>query len=1040
MSAPDDHVATALQDDGASAFDDTFLDQLRAFLDRVREDGIAIEPDQYSHILRLLADGPSGQNQASLSERMARRIVPILAGTPEQQRICHAHFRSVFSGEEPPGLSPTSSNRATKNRGRELERKVSLSPTFLKGVAVVAGAMFLALAVILSGSFSFNFGGKDEEIASSGKQPPISVRDIPDWVQEYPIEELELPKQLPWNRTWRWYYTEYDWKKWLALLAPWTLYAAAIALLIHLTLAHLRRENLKENLKTRLLRFAGDSPRFGNRDVISTLQPLRTLPRSYVRRLDPVATAKATAEAGGLLVLRYVDEPVPTDFVALIDRRGPRDHLASYSEAVVTAMRSAGLFVEQFDFYRDPRACRSQRTGEIIGLKAAVAAHPDAVFIIFLAEEELVNPGTGQAREWLAEMDRVDKRFLVLPQTDFQDGDGAFAGMKGFGVLEAAPSGLRRLTRRLIGIDKKKAAYQQDEGTSSALDRFVERISHRAERWSQTSALSEKEIDQTLEELQDAIGADGFAWVAATAVYPELHWPMTVHLKRILADSDGAPSLDGTLIRITRLPWFRRGWMPDWLRSALVRHLNRTRRRHIHDWLLSALGLGPDRPRAVDQMSIASLRHKKSETPPRSDDRILLDYLLPRLNLRDDVFSLPDGWARRFARKPIMRLTIVAMIGAGLTGMGSLIALSLLDINECDLWGSVHHDPLRVGPGFKAETIRRSGNLDVVLEACAKAVIQHPDNLRLQYQLSRAKHINPSDDESVAKIFNEMSRLAEKGYPVAIGHLADMFERGMGVEKDEKKAFEYHQRAIRRGAKEELYDLAKLIQYSDDPDISNLELFLDTKKKMLKEGVVSLSVIALAYRDGIEFASGEYLEENYEEYLKITRLGAKRKDFVTASELGAVYELGDLGEVDLESAVYWYEKSIQWGANDHAAFRLAEIYSTVGHPDFGIDYDKAARWGIFAAKAGESRALPIVESLLFSGKLDKSTVHSVRVAAYVAQWAKAAEAGEKRAQYYYGRYLVDARELVAEGRSWLEKSAAQGYQKAIDKLDELGER
>ena len=567
-----------------------------------------------------------------------------------------------------------------------MERKASLSPTFLKGAAAVAGAIFLALAVVLSGSLNFNIGGEDDEVTPSGKSPPTSVDDIPDWVQEYPIEELELPKQSPRDRTWRWYYTEYDRKKWLALLAPWALYVAAIALLINLTLAHLRRENLKENLRTHLLRFVGTVPRFGNRDVISTLQPLRTLPRSYVRHLDPVATAKATAEAGGLLALRYVDAPVPTDFVALIDRRGPRDHLASYSEAVVTAMRGAGLFVEQFDFYRDPRACQSQRTGETVGLKAAVAAHPDAVFIIFLAEEELANPGTGQAREWLAEMDRIEKRFLVLPQSDFRDGDGSLARAKGFGVLEAAPSGLRRLTKKLIGIDEKTAAYQQREGTSSALNRFVERISHRAERWSQTSALSQKEIDQTLEELRDAIGADGFTWVAATAVYPELRWPMTVHLKNMLTDSDGSASLDGTLIGIARLPWFRRGWMPDWLRSALVRHLDQTRRRDIHDWLMSDLGLGSIQPRAVDQMSIASLKHENSKKPPRREDRILLDYLLPRLNLRHDVFNLADDWARRFSRKPILRFAIVATIGAGLAGTSSLFGLSLLDINECDLW------------------------------------------------------------------------------------------------------------------------------------------------------------------------------------------------------------------------------------------------------------------------------------------------------------------------------------------------------------------
>ena len=168
-------------------------------------------------------------------------------------------------------------------------------------------------------------------------------------------------------------------------------------------------------------------------------------------------------------------------------------------------------------------------------------------------------------------------------------------------------------------------------------------------------------------------------------------------------------------------------------------------------------------------------------------------------------------------------------------------------------------------------------------------------------------------------------------------------------------------------------------------------------------------------------------------------IGAERENFHSINELGYLHENGNLDGANLNEAMYWYEKSIELGASAYASFRLADLYSSVGHPELGIDYDRAARWAIFSAQKGEGRAMRIIEWLLFSGKLDKSTVHSVRVAAFVTQWAQAAEAGDKRAQYYYGRYLVEGRELVAEGSTWLEKSAAQGYQKAVDKLAELDE-
>jgi hypothetical protein len=71
---------------------------------------------------------------------------------------------------------------------------------------------------------------------------------------------------------------------------------------------------------------------------------------------------------GGYLQPRFRQIDVPTDFVALIDRRSSRDHLASYNLEVVRSLRNAGLVVETLEFDHDPSLCHFVRTGEFVRL------------------------------------------------------------------------------------------------------------------------------------------------------------------------------------------------------------------------------------------------------------------------------------------------------------------------------------------------------------------------------------------------------------------------------------------------------------------------------------------------------------------------------------------------------------------------------------------------------------------------------------------------------------------------------------------------
>jgi hypothetical protein len=221
-----------------------------------------------------------------------------------------------------------------------------------------ATAAFMTMAVItlvaLAVYSTHRPGTRELEPPSVSVATQISDEQRLDWINAFPLKELELAQQRPWNRTLRWFYREFGWQKFMVAALPWLIYVAAFGGLVYLTLAHLRRESLRQNLRSLPFSFQGDRPRFGDRSLIAQLQSLRSLTKNEIREIDPEAMAVATAERGGLLTPCWRARPVPADFVVLIDRRSPRDHLASYGDAMVETLRSVGLFVEQFDFDRTP--------------------------------------------------------------------------------------------------------------------------------------------------------------------------------------------------------------------------------------------------------------------------------------------------------------------------------------------------------------------------------------------------------------------------------------------------------------------------------------------------------------------------------------------------------------------------------------------------------------------------------------------------------------------------------------------------------------
>jgi hypothetical protein len=126
-------------------------------------------------------------------------------------------------------------------------------------------------------------------------------------------------------------------------------------------------------------------------------------------------------------------------------------------------------------------------------------------------------------------------------------------------------------------------------------------------------------------------------------VYPDLRWELTLHLGNTLVDDFGNPlfQLD-TLIRLARLPWFRLGYMPDWLRWILISSFTpaeEQRTRRALKQLLSTAYQGNDfelivSPQSPDSLVsrakswLFSTLYRKSPIAENLKDEIFIDFVL----------------------------------------------------------------------------------------------------------------------------------------------------------------------------------------------------------------------------------------------------------------------------------------------------------------------------------------------------------------------------------------------------------------------------
>ena len=282
-----------------------------------------------------------------------------------------------------------------------------------------------------------------------------------------------------------------------------------------------------------------EAPFFRGRRFRSAANALRTRLPGEIRQPDVPATIRETVEGGGYPALRYKTLTRPPEYLFLIDLTGPRDHGPRFMESLAGALEDEGIFVTRYYFRDDPRVVFPEPGGRRVRLDDIRSKYARCRLVIAGTGDGLLDPLTGDLDAWTDALRFWPDRAVLTGRPPRQWGMREVTLAREFILLPASIDGLAALTDHFDGADRLdlKAWVRADRREGPPVPK----------------------PDAEVSELRRYLGGTAFQWLCACAVYPELHWNLTLHLIAFL----DRPITAEDVVRLIRLPHFKAGSLPE---------------------------------------------------------------------------------------------------------------------------------------------------------------------------------------------------------------------------------------------------------------------------------------------------------------------------------------------------------------------------------------------------------------------------------------------------------------------------------------------
>jgi O-acetyl-ADP-ribose deacetylase (regulator of RNase III) len=545
-------------------------EKLQLFINELRLAGYNIGLTQFvaaqNLILALAKQGELSPKLASLKTLLA----PVLCHSPKEQTEFGRRFENWVKQVE---ASEEVMRGPTKEVILEKPAPKTVSPSKLKkwayfgiGVVLIASFVFYQFIFTEPETSPIKTPSTTETPSTSAKQPdaPTPSDDKPDDFSLETITLLESPVNF----------------LWMLLL----LLALILILVWHLwkkvrdalTQFYLKRELTSRRPELQRLSVKASTLEKSIFQPISlsrSAQQLRKHSAIEDNTLDITATLEKTIEAGGWPTPVYGSRPHLPEYLVLIDRTTFKDHQAKLVNTLLNQLVKEGVFIIRSYFDGNPRQCYLESDADPfvpLTLTELAERYPDHRLLIFSDGQGLINAVTGELVNWIDQFAVWTLRILLTLEAPEQWGyRKTLLEQADFLVLPANETGLQWLVEQL------NAGTPESYRTSSEAEysEFPQFLNDYPRRWLERHAPEPTELLELLKQVRFFLGKAGYYWFSACAVYPELHWELTLYLGDKLT-SDGKKLLtEEHLAKLARLPWFRSGYMPEWLRERLVEDL-----------------------------------------------------------------------------------------------------------------------------------------------------------------------------------------------------------------------------------------------------------------------------------------------------------------------------------------------------------------------------------------------------------------------------------------------------------------------------------
>ena len=337
--------------------------------------------------------------------------------------------------------------------------------------------------------------------------------------------------------------------------------------------------------------------------------PMRRLAQELRRRrvvnsaeLQVDMTIAATLRNAGLFT-PVVGSRVEPDYLALIDTACLSDHQARLCNEFVNELTRSDVLIDRYTFDRTPAMCerRELQLGvAAVPLDELLARTPEHRVLLFCDGSGLFDPFTGAPAPCVATLLQWETPFILTGKSVDTWGETEWALENlGFKVLPLTREGVLWLMSTLSGAPAPQLARLK-----ANVDRPVPRYDRARRRWLERNPPELAEVRRLCDALRSDLGERGFAWLAACAAYPEIHWGITLRVGAALLPN--ATELEQLLPKLARLIWMRDAYMPDWLRQALLDRLSAQDETSIRDVMHTMLGTLSAEPGADVPLRIAT--------------------------------------------------------------------------------------------------------------------------------------------------------------------------------------------------------------------------------------------------------------------------------------------------------------------------------------------------------------------------------------------------------------------------------------------------